>query len=127
MATKYIRINPRSNNTVINNVFGANRFIRKNFQITNFKINSTDYTDGDKIEIRIVGAKKVLFVEVQNATTGAAQTIEGVSTFTKGANDLGPGMYVRTAAIATAVDLNVLIHSTVADVTAINYATVTAS
>ena len=83
MATKYVRLNPRSNNTTVQNLYGANRFIRKNYQMSNFKIAIGDYSDGDKIEIRVVGAKKVLFMEVQNATTGAKITIEAVDAYTK--------------------------------------------
>jgi len=127
MATKYVRLNPRSNNTTVQNLYGANRFIRKNYQMSNFKIAIGDYSDGDKIEIRVVGAKKVLFMEVQNATTGAKITIEAVDAYTKGANDIGPGLYIRTAAITTAVELNVMICTTVADINAVNYATIAAS
>lgn len=127
MATKYVRLNPRSNNTTVQNLYGANRFIRKNYQMSNFKIAIGDYSDGDKIEIRVVGAKKVLFMEVQNATTGAKITIEAVDAYTKGANDIGPGLYIRTDAITTAVELNVMICTTVADINVVNYATIVAS
>lgn len=127
MATKYVRIDPKSNQTIIQNLFGANRFIRKNFKEVCFKVASTGYSNGDKLEFRLAGAKKILFFEIQNASTGAKIAAEATSTFTKGTLDVMAGMYIRTEAIATAVDLNVLIKVSIDDTNAINFMTPSAS
>lgn len=127
MAIKYVRINPKSTNTVIQNLFGANRFIRKNYQISNFRISGTDYSDGDKIEIRVGGAKRILFVSIQNANDGTPITLETIDAYTKGANDKYNGMYVRTAAISTAVCLNVIITSSIVDDPNVIFAKLTSS
>jgi hypothetical protein len=127
MATKYLRIAPRSGLSCVNNVAAANQSVRKNWVMHNFKIAVGQYGNGDKIEIRLPGAKQITGWLITDATTGAIEPTEGAGTYSKGAGDIAAGYYIRTAAIATAVQLNVTIYSVIADDAYINWATLTAS
>lgn len=127
MATKYLRIDPRSNLIAVNNIAAFNQSIRKNWVFHNFKIAAAQYANGDKIEIRLPGYKQITGFTILNATTGAIIPTEAVGTYSKGANDISGGYYIRTGTISTAVELNVLIYSVVADDSNINWATLSAT
>jgi len=79
------------------------------------------------IEIRVGGAKRILFVSIQNANDGSPITLETIDAYTKGANDKYNGMFVRTAAITTAVCLNVIITSSIVDDPNVIFAKLTSS
>jgi hypothetical protein len=127
MATKYLRIAPRSGLSCVNNVAASNQSVRKNWVMHNFKIAVGQYANGDKIEIRLPGAKQITGWSITDATTGAIEAAEAAGTYSKGTYDIAAGYYIRTGAIATAVELNVVIYSVVADDAYINWATLTAT
>jgi hypothetical protein len=127
MATKYLRIAPKSGLSCIDNIAASTQNIRKNWVMHNFKIAIDQYANGDKIEIRLPGAKQITGWSITNATTGAIIPTEAAGTYSKGSGDIAAGYYVRTATIATAVELNVVIYSVIADNAYVNWATLTAT
>lgn len=122
MATKYIRIIPKSTNTVIQNLYGSNRFIRKNYKIDNFKIKSSDYSDGDDIEIRVAGARQIMFATILDETGDSIEYT--ISSYSKGDKDSMSGMKIKTSTITTATTLNVFICSNVGKDSSVIYANV---
>ncbi len=105
MATKIARIKWDSPNTILPHTSS----MLTNSLITTINVNSSQYSNGDKIEVRLVGAKHILSYLIQNANTGAIINAEAVGDYSVGTNESTFGKYIRTGAIASAVDLNILI------------------
>ena len=81
MATKYLRIAPKSGLSCVDNIAASTQNIRKNWVMHNFKIAVGQYANGDKIEIRLPGAKQITGWSITNATTGAI--IPNIPTITR--------------------------------------------
>jgi hypothetical protein len=127
---KYFRVRESGEKLAIFNFSNAGNILRDGFHQASFLIDSSQYDANDQIEIRLEGAIYVLGFLIQNKNTGEIITLEpGVppTSYTKGTEDMSAGIYLRTSAIPTPIDIAVNIWYTVESGSAITYATLTAS